>query len=167
MEGATLSGRRTAAYICGAGEELLALRKKLVIDDSEKALGNVQVLQTSWTTTPADKFNLSNHTCWNGQIMSFSRFRVLAIPAATSCISNLSIRSAPAGVSYPWIRKAGCLGGIRDYIRQCVSWAGTRLVIGTIDWWYDTYSTHCSCVLQGNIASNDPGSIAGTFYQWS
>jgi hypothetical protein len=47
MEGATLSGRRTAAYICGAGEELLALRKKLVIDDSEKALGNVQVLQTS------------------------------------------------------------------------------------------------------------------------
>ncbi|CAN6197233.1 unnamed protein product [Urochloa humidicola] len=47
MEGATLSGRRTAAYICGAGEELLALRKKLVIDGSEKALGNVQVLQTS------------------------------------------------------------------------------------------------------------------------
>ncbi|KAF8731931.1 hypothetical protein HU200_015879 [Digitaria exilis] len=47
MEGATLSGRRTAAYICGAGEELLALRKKLVIGDSEKALGNVQVLQTS------------------------------------------------------------------------------------------------------------------------
>ncbi|WVZ62365.1 hypothetical protein U9M48_012123 [Paspalum notatum var. saurae] len=47
MEGATLSGRRTAAYICGAGEELLALRKKLVIDDSEKAMGNVQVLQTS------------------------------------------------------------------------------------------------------------------------
>ncbi|RLM87131.1 zeta-carotene desaturase, chloroplastic/chromoplastic [Panicum miliaceum] len=47
MEGATLSGRRTAAYICGAGEELLALRKKLVIDDSEKALGNVQVLQTT------------------------------------------------------------------------------------------------------------------------
>ncbi|KAK8459130.1 hypothetical protein SEVIR_2G079900v4 [Setaria viridis] len=47
MEGATLSGRRTAAYICGAGEQLLALRKKLVIDDSEKALGNVQVLQTS------------------------------------------------------------------------------------------------------------------------
>lgn len=47
MEGATLSGRRTAAYICGAGEELLALRKKLVIEDSEKALGNVQVLQTS------------------------------------------------------------------------------------------------------------------------
>ncbi|RLN33884.1 zeta-carotene desaturase, chloroplastic/chromoplastic [Panicum miliaceum] len=47
MEGATLSGRRTAAYICGAGEELLALRKKLVIDGSENALGNVQVLQTS------------------------------------------------------------------------------------------------------------------------
>ncbi|KAL5198590.1 hypothetical protein ABZP36_002102 [Zizania latifolia] len=47
MEGATLSGRRTAAYICGAGEELVALRKKLVVDDGEKALGNVQVLQTS------------------------------------------------------------------------------------------------------------------------
>jgi zeta-carotene desaturase len=47
MEGATLSGRRTAAYICGAGEELLAIRKKLVVDDGEKALGKVQVLQTS------------------------------------------------------------------------------------------------------------------------
>lgn len=47
MEGATLSGRRTSAYICGAGEELLALRKKLLIDDGEKALGNVQVLQAS------------------------------------------------------------------------------------------------------------------------
>ena len=47
MEGATLSGRRTSAYICGAGEELLAIRKKLVVDDGEKALGKVQVLQTS------------------------------------------------------------------------------------------------------------------------
>uniref|UniRef100_A0ACD5UZB5 Uncharacterized protein n=1 Tax=Avena sativa TaxID=4498 RepID=A0ACD5UZB5_AVESA len=47
MEGATLSGRRTAAYICGAGEELLAIRKKLAVDDGEKALGKVQVLQTS------------------------------------------------------------------------------------------------------------------------
>ncbi|CAM0905663.1 unnamed protein product [Alopecurus aequalis] len=47
MEGATLSGRRTAAYICGAGEELLAIRKKLVVGDGEKALGKVQVLQTS------------------------------------------------------------------------------------------------------------------------
>ncbi|TVU41364.1 hypothetical protein EJB05_14872 [Eragrostis curvula] len=46
MEGATLSGRRTAAYICGAGEELLALRNKLAVDDSEKALEKVQVLQT-------------------------------------------------------------------------------------------------------------------------
>jgi zeta-carotene desaturase len=47
MEGATLSGRRTAAYICGAGEELLALRKKLVADGSEKVLGKVEALQTS------------------------------------------------------------------------------------------------------------------------
>ncbi|KAM3366325.1 hypothetical protein ACQJBY_015643 [Aegilops geniculata] len=47
MEGATLSGRRTAAYICGAGEELLAIRKKLVVDHSEKAYGKVQMLQTS------------------------------------------------------------------------------------------------------------------------
>ncbi|BAF21059.1 zeta-carotene desaturase, chloroplastic/chromoplastic isoform X1 [Oryza sativa Japonica Group] len=47
MEGATLSGRRTAAYICGAGEELLALRKKLIVDDSEKARGKVEALQTS------------------------------------------------------------------------------------------------------------------------
>ncbi|XP_044965701.1 zeta-carotene desaturase, chloroplastic/chromoplastic isoform X2 [Hordeum vulgare subsp. vulgare] len=47
MEGATLSGRRTAAYICGAGEELLAIRKKLVVDHVEKASGKVQMLQTS------------------------------------------------------------------------------------------------------------------------
>ncbi|XP_048556308.1 zeta-carotene desaturase, chloroplastic/chromoplastic isoform X2 [Triticum urartu] len=47
MEGATLSGRRTAAYICGAGEELLAIRKKLIVDHSEKASGMVQMLQTS------------------------------------------------------------------------------------------------------------------------
>jgi zeta-carotene desaturase len=47
MEGATLSGRRTAAYICEAGEELLALRKKLMVDDSEKLLGKAEALQTS------------------------------------------------------------------------------------------------------------------------
>lgn len=29
MEGATLSGRQASAYICDAGEELVALRKKL------------------------------------------------------------------------------------------------------------------------------------------
>lgn len=29
MEGATLSGRQAAAYICSAGEELAALRKNL------------------------------------------------------------------------------------------------------------------------------------------
>lgn len=29
MEGATLSGRQASAYICDAGEELLALRKKI------------------------------------------------------------------------------------------------------------------------------------------
>nr|C3VEQ0.1 RecName: Full=Zeta-carotene desaturase, chloroplastic/chromoplastic; Short=OgZDS; AltName: Full=9,9'-di-cis-zeta-carotene desaturase; AltName: Full=Carotene 7,8-desaturase; Flags: Precursor [Oncidium hybrid cultivar]ACP27625.1 carotene desaturase [Oncidium hybrid cultivar] len=34
MEGATLSGRRAAAYICGAGEELLSLRKKLAADEA-------------------------------------------------------------------------------------------------------------------------------------
>ncbi|PKI67960.1 hypothetical protein CRG98_011556, partial [Punica granatum] len=33
MEGATLSGRQAAAYICDAGEELLALRKELGISD--------------------------------------------------------------------------------------------------------------------------------------
>lgn len=32
MEGATLSGRQASAYICDAGEELLALRKKLSIE---------------------------------------------------------------------------------------------------------------------------------------
>ncbi|KAF4374398.1 hypothetical protein G4B88_026285 [Cannabis sativa] len=32
MEGATLSGRQASAYICNAGEELVALRKKLSID---------------------------------------------------------------------------------------------------------------------------------------
>lgn len=29
MEGATLSGRQASAYICDAGEELVALRKKI------------------------------------------------------------------------------------------------------------------------------------------
>ncbi|KAF3329542.1 Zeta-carotene desaturase [Carex littledalei] len=33
MEGATLSGRQAAAYICNAGEELAALRKKLVANE--------------------------------------------------------------------------------------------------------------------------------------
>jgi len=32
MEGATLSGRQASAYICNAGEELVALRKKIATD---------------------------------------------------------------------------------------------------------------------------------------
>lgn len=32
MEGATLSGRQASAFICDAGEGLLALRKELDID---------------------------------------------------------------------------------------------------------------------------------------
>lgn len=35
MEGATLSGRQASAYICDAGEELSALRKKLGALDSQ------------------------------------------------------------------------------------------------------------------------------------
>lgn len=35
MEGATLSGRQASAYICDAGEELVALRKKLAINFDE------------------------------------------------------------------------------------------------------------------------------------
>lgn len=35
MEGATLSGRQASAYICDAGEELLALRKELGAIDSQ------------------------------------------------------------------------------------------------------------------------------------
>lgn len=35
MEGATLSGRRAAAYICGAGEELLSIRKKIAADEAQ------------------------------------------------------------------------------------------------------------------------------------
>ncbi|KAM3378318.1 hypothetical protein P3S68_010731 [Capsicum galapagoense] len=31
MEGATLSGRQASAYICDAGEQLLALRKKIAV----------------------------------------------------------------------------------------------------------------------------------------
>ncbi|XP_073004923.1 zeta-carotene desaturase, chloroplastic/chromoplastic [Typha latifolia] len=38
MEGATLSGRQTAAYICGAGEELAALRKKLASNENGSIL---------------------------------------------------------------------------------------------------------------------------------
>lgn len=38
MEGATLSGRQASAYICDAGEELVALRKKIAaaIDSGEQ-----------------------------------------------------------------------------------------------------------------------------------
>ncbi|KAH0458841.1 hypothetical protein IEQ34_011655 [Dendrobium chrysotoxum] len=38
MEGATLSGRRAAAYICGAGEEILSLRQKIAADDEAKGI---------------------------------------------------------------------------------------------------------------------------------
>ncbi len=34
MEGATLSGRQASAYICDAGEDLVALRKKLAGTES-------------------------------------------------------------------------------------------------------------------------------------
>ena len=33
MEGATLSGRQAAAYICDAGDELAALRQKLEVNE--------------------------------------------------------------------------------------------------------------------------------------
>ncbi|XP_022719186.1 zeta-carotene desaturase, chloroplastic/chromoplastic isoform X2 [Durio zibethinus] len=36
MEGATLSGRQASAYICDAGEELVALRKKLAAVESQQ-----------------------------------------------------------------------------------------------------------------------------------
>jgi zeta-carotene desaturase len=35
MEGATLSGRQASACICDAGEELVALRKKLAAVESQ------------------------------------------------------------------------------------------------------------------------------------
>ncbi|XP_042379441.1 zeta-carotene desaturase, chloroplastic/chromoplastic-like isoform X2 [Zingiber officinale] len=47
MEGATLSGRRAAAYVCNAGEELAALRKKLASDNlgtTEKDLNTAEEL---------------------------------------------------------------------------------------------------------------------------
>uniref|UniRef100_A0A6N2LEI7 Amine oxidase domain-containing protein n=1 Tax=Salix viminalis TaxID=40686 RepID=A0A6N2LEI7_SALVM len=37
MEGATLSGRQASAYICDAGEELVALRKKLAAVESQES----------------------------------------------------------------------------------------------------------------------------------
>ena len=38
MEGATLSGRQAAAYICSAGEELAALRKQVSAIEAERML---------------------------------------------------------------------------------------------------------------------------------
>ncbi|KAJ6974626.1 hypothetical protein D5086_024241 [Populus alba] len=35
MEGTTLSGRQASAYVCGAGEELVALRKTLAAVESQ------------------------------------------------------------------------------------------------------------------------------------
>ncbi|KAK7832831.1 zeta-carotene desaturase [Quercus suber] len=37
MEGATLSGRQASAFICDAGEELVALRKKLAAIESQES----------------------------------------------------------------------------------------------------------------------------------
>ena len=37
MEGATLSGRQASAYVCGAGEELVALRKALATVESQES----------------------------------------------------------------------------------------------------------------------------------
>uniref|UniRef100_A0A6N2MD13 Zeta-carotene desaturase n=1 Tax=Salix viminalis TaxID=40686 RepID=A0A6N2MD13_SALVM len=37
MEGATLSGRQASAYVCGAGEELVALRKTLAAVESQES----------------------------------------------------------------------------------------------------------------------------------
>ena len=44
MEGATLSGRQASAYICDAGEELVALRKKLA------QVGSQEQMETSSVT---------------------------------------------------------------------------------------------------------------------
>lgn len=38
MEGATLSGRQAASYICSAGEELAALRKQVSAIEAEQML---------------------------------------------------------------------------------------------------------------------------------
>ncbi|XP_047341041.1 zeta-carotene desaturase, chloroplastic/chromoplastic [Impatiens glandulifera] len=43
MEGATLSGRQASAYICDSGEGLLALRKKLAIDEAKQQNGTTNV----------------------------------------------------------------------------------------------------------------------------
>lgn len=43
MEGATLSGRHASAYICDAGEELVALRKKLVAIESQESTQSATV----------------------------------------------------------------------------------------------------------------------------
>lgn len=43
MEGATLSGRQAAAYICDAGEELAALRKKVATSNARETGRDVNV----------------------------------------------------------------------------------------------------------------------------
>ncbi|CAI0432562.1 unnamed protein product [Linum tenue] len=44
MEGATLSGRQASAYICQAGEELVALKKKMAaVDESQESLRSASV----------------------------------------------------------------------------------------------------------------------------
>lgn len=43
MEGATLSGRQAAAYICDAGEELAALRKKVATSNARETGKDVNV----------------------------------------------------------------------------------------------------------------------------
>ncbi|XP_077213559.1 zeta-carotene desaturase, chloroplastic/chromoplastic-like isoform X1 [Tasmannia lanceolata] len=42
MEGATLSGRQAAAYICDAGEEVVALRKKIAANEAQRVSEGVK-----------------------------------------------------------------------------------------------------------------------------
>lgn len=44
MEGATLSGRQASAYICDAGEELMALQKELAAILSQDLIYNTDEL---------------------------------------------------------------------------------------------------------------------------
>ena len=58
--GSNSAHRRTTPYIRGAGEVLLAGRKKLGVGDGEKALGKVQVLlPRKKGSSVADKLNLA------------------------------------------------------------------------------------------------------------
>ena len=89
MEGATLSGRQASAYVCGAGEELVALRKTLAAVESQdgtKSQNLIDELSPVW----------SHHTshikalCVWSQMAVINRFKFMIYVILNAAYVNIS-----------------------------------------------------------------------------